>query len=208
MKSRQQRKSKSKQILPVIPALLLITGFILGCSENDNATQIMDLQEIEGLLQEARDLEATGNYDAALAHFRTAILQALAQDMPVPDSWTKPFSEIWSRKLAKGNLPPGQLDASSLDNNGFPEIIHLVPPTYPRLAMWREIEGLVVVMHNIQEDGTTSNCRILDETPVGVFADATCESVNKMIYEPYIRDGNAMQIVGAINIIQYSIEEE
>lgn len=59
-----------------------------------------------------------------------------------------------------------------------------VPPHYPSEAARDRIEGHVVMLFDLNEDGTTGNIRVIDSFPEGVFDKAGIKALERWVYYP------------------------
>lgn len=72
-------------------------------------------------------------------------------------------------------LPPRPLDVS--------------PPQYPSRALAKRLKGTVTVAFTIRADGTTSNIRIKESQPPGVFNYAARKAVRHWLFRPATANG-------------------
>ncbi len=70
----------------------------------------------------------------------------------------------------------------------------LVTPTYPRKAIDRGIEGLVIVQFNISESGNVEQPRIIHSQPNKIFDRAVMKALKKSQYRPMEIEGRATKI--------------
>jgi len=85
----------------------------------------------------------------------------------------------------------GNLSAIQLPLIKTPEISmsgyvgqHLVAPIYPHNALSHDIEGKVVALFDIDENGRVQNIRITHAYPKRIFNNAVIAALQKSIYEP------------------------
>ena len=69
-----------------------------------------------------------------------------------------------------------------------------VPPTYPRTALARGIEGHVDVLFTVTETGNVVNPSVLSASPPGVFEDVTLAAVSRWRFQPEVRNGRPVAI--------------
>ena len=93
------------------------------------------------------------------------------------------------KKLTK--IDGGNLSAIQLPLIKTPEISmsgyvgqHLVAPIYPHNALSHDIEGKVVALFDIDENGRVQNIRITHAYPKRIFNNAVIAALQKSIYEP------------------------
>lgn len=65
-----------------------------------------------------------------------------------------------------------------------PKLIKVVPPEYPRAAMRRNIEGLVVLGLNIDESGNVINAEVIEAEKPGIFEKSAIAAAKKWKYAP------------------------
>lgn len=70
-----------------------------------------------------------------------------------------------------------------------PRPLHVPPPQYPSRALAKRIKGTVTVAFTIQADGTTSDIRIKDSRPPGVFNYAARKAVRHWRFHPATANG-------------------
>lgn len=69
-----------------------------------------------------------------------------------------------------------------------------VPPTYPRTALARGIEGYVEVLFTVTETGNVANPSVISASPRGVFEDVTIAAVSRWRFQPEVRNGRPVAI--------------
>jgi len=69
-----------------------------------------------------------------------------------------------------------------------------VPPTYPRTALSRGLEGYVDVLFTVTETGNVANPSVLSASPPGVFEDVTLAAVSRWRFQPEVRNGRPVAI--------------
>ena len=77
-------------------------------------------------------------------------------------------------------------------------LIHDVPPQYPTEAGRARIEGTVVLMAVIGEDGTVKDVHV--ESGLPVLAQAAVDAVKQWRYKPYLIDGKPVEVDSRITI--------
>jgi len=80
------------------------------------------------------------------------------------------------------------------------------PPTYPREARKKGIEGYVVVEFTISESGSTKDVKIVSASPRGIFDRAAIEAVKKFRYRPKKIDGQTIEVAGVRNKITFNLK--
>jgi len=86
--------------------------------------------------------------------------------------------------------------------------IFQVPPTYPRRAAERGIEGCVVLKYVVTEVGSVRDPVVVQSIPQGVFDRAAIRAALRYKYKPLIRDGNAVEVEGVTQRITFVLEGE
>jgi protein TonB len=77
-------------------------------------------------------------------------------------------------------------------------LIHDVAPTYPAEAGRARIEGTVVLMAVIGEDGTVKDVRV--ESGLPILAQAAIDAVKRWRYKPYTLNGEPVEVDSRITI--------
>jgi protein TonB len=77
-------------------------------------------------------------------------------------------------------------------------LIHDVPPQYPPEAGRARIEGTVVLMAVIGQDGTVKDVRV--ESGLPTLAQAAIDAVKQWRYKPYMIDGEPVEVDSRITI--------
>ena len=90
---------------------------------------------------------------------------------------------------AKASLPGLAAPVSRGVSGG--QLIHSVPPVYPAQARLLRSEGKVVLSAMIMEDGTVSDAKVVEGSPV--FAQSAIDAVKTWRYKPYELDGKPVK---------------
>lgn len=77
-------------------------------------------------------------------------------------------------------------------------LIHDVPPQYPPEAGRARLEGPVVLMAVIGQDGTVKDVRV--ESGLPILAQAAIDAVKQWRYKPYLIDGEPVEVDSRITI--------
>jgi periplasmic protein TonB len=77
-------------------------------------------------------------------------------------------------------------------------LIHDVPPQYPPEAGRARLEGAVVLMAVIGQDGSVKDVRV--ESGLPVLAQAAIDAVRQWRYKPYLIDGEPVEVDSRITI--------
>ncbi len=110
----------------------------------------------------------------------------LGQDAYISSIESAPLTEIDLSELKTLSLP--RVDIKGM----LPQI--LVTPTYPRNAVDRGIEGLVIVQFDISESGHVEEPKIVHSQPRKVFDRAVMKALKKSKYRPMEVEGRATKI--------------
>ena len=77
-------------------------------------------------------------------------------------------------------------------------LIHDVPPQYPPEAGRARLEGAVVLMAVIGQDGSVKDVRV--ESGLPILAQAAIDAVKQWRYKPYLIDGEPVEVDSRITI--------
>ncbi|MCZ6829578.1 MAG: energy transducer TonB [Gammaproteobacteria bacterium] len=83
------------------------------------------------------------------------------------------------------------LDRQQISHSGGVGIVVIfrVAPDYPLRAVTRGIEGFVDLVFDITPAGQTTNIRVIDAQPQGIFEEAAIRALKKWKYKPPMEDG-------------------
>jgi len=137
-------------------------------------------------------------------------------------SQAKPTTASNTTTIVVPALRPVPTDISS---NKSENCLFYARPIYPRKAMVRGIEGWVVLQYTVEKSGKLKEAKILDSSPEGFFEQEALKMVNrynqseqpwtfdnsdlvleKSIPTPRQEHGEAVEIPGCINILQFKLE--
>ncbi len=116
-------------------------------------------------------------------------LNPLLLDAPKPTPIKTPQLNLAVNLNQENGL--GSLFAGGNDGNVIPLV--KIPPTYPRQARARGIEGWVKVGIKISATGSVLDVEILEAEPQRIFDRATVRSVFRWKFKPEIVDGRAIE---------------
>jgi protein TonB len=74
-----------------------------------------------------------------------------------------------------------------------PEILKLVPPVYPALALKARVTGIVILEATLTDQGVVDNIKVVSGHPLLVQAAIDC--VKQWVYEPTYLNGQAVSVV-------------
>jgi protein TonB len=80
-----------------------------------------------------------------------------------------------------------------------PQIIKLVPPVYPSLAIKARVDGTVVLEATLTEQGTVENIRVVSGHPLLVEAAIHC--VKQWVYEPTYLNGQPVAVILTAKVV-------
>ena len=86
-----------------------------------------------------------------------------------------------------------------------PIAAHLVTPTYPRMAVRRNIEGDVVVTFDVNEEGGVENIRFLSSNPKGVFNKTVEQALSQSRFVPMQMGGQTIRVNGLKEEYQFKL---
>ena len=81
-------------------------------------------------------------------------------------------------------------------------------PKYPKLALWRGIEGWVLLEFTISPNGKAMNPVVIDSDPAGIFDRSAINAVQKWKYRPKTEEGRAVPRPGVRQMITFQISKE
>lgn len=98
-----------------------------------------------------------------------------------------------------GGVPDGGLGGSGSVPTAVRMVSDLVvlvrvPPTNPRAALSRGLEGYVDVLFTVTETGNVANPSVLSASPPDVFEDVTLAAVSRWRFQPEVRNGRPVAI--------------
>jgi len=82
-----------------------------------------------------------------------------------------------------------------------------VQPIYPRRALTRGIEGYVIVEFTVTAQGSTTDVRVVESKPPGIFDRAAVRAAARFKYKPRVVDGQPLEVPGVQNKITFIIED-
>ena len=82
-----------------------------------------------------------------------------------------------------------------------------VAPIYPRLAQMTGIEGYVIVSYCVDREGKTTNIRVVDSVPLGVFDAASIAAAQYFRYTPELENGLPVERHGVLNKFTYELQQ-
>lgn len=110
----------------------------------------------------------------------------------------RPDLSVPQVKASRNKIVPLQLlDMTSLPGPGIQssgvdiELVPLVrvPPSYPRRAARRQVEGFVKVEFTIAKDGSVQNPSVIDSAPSRIFDRAALQAIVQWKFKPRTRAG-------------------
>lgn len=91
--------------------------------------------------------------------------------------------------------PPSESTEPAADGSADDEVTPLVriPPSYPRSAQRRGIEGVVTVAFTITKDGTVKDPEVVDAEPANIFNKEALRAIRKWKFKPRVVDGQPQE---------------
>jgi TonB family protein len=81
-------------------------------------------------------------------------------------------------------------------------------PVYPKEASAAGLEGKVVVRYGVSVDGRVVNARVNNSEPVDVFDSAALAAVRSWLYNPVIRDGEAVAVENVLSTVIFKLDDK
>lgn len=81
-----------------------------------------------------------------------------------------------------------------------PAVVKVVPPSYPRAAERRSIEGTVTVSIDVNADGSVAAVNIVSADPAGIFETAATKAVERWRFE------KDMPAQGVLKTIRFQVQ--
>ena len=80
-------------------------------------------------------------------------------------------------------------------------------PMYPRRAQYGGIEGYVIVDYCVDREGRTTNIRVVDSVPEGLFDEVSIAATKNFRYKPEIVNGVPVERHGVQNKFTFDLEK-
>ena len=80
-----------------------------------------------------------------------------------------------------------------------------IPPQYPRDALYKGIEGWVLVEFTIGTEGQVKNPHIVQSDPPGVFDAAALNAVKRFRFKPRVIGNTTVEVTGVQNRIRFRL---
>ena len=100
------------------------------------------------------------------------------------------------------------VDLGGYSSDGEYEPIYTVAPTYPRVAIQRELEGWVHVEFEVTETGSVENVVVVDAEPKGVFDSAARKAAEKFRFRPRVVNEQPIRVKGVRYKITFELEDQ
>ena len=78
---------------------------------------------------------------------------------------------------------------------------------YPAESREAKVEGSVLVIYDVNEEGLVGNIRVVSSSPVGVFDQAAIEFVRTWRFQPQKRSGVAEAVENVESRISFTLED-
>lgn len=130
-----------------------------------------------------------------------------APEIPKVDT-SKPNAEAINMNFAGSFRPTvqGGIGVGAPTDGDYLPIVR-VQPVYPRRAAERGIEGWVVVELTVTAAGTTTDIRVVDAEPKGIFDQAAIKAAEKFKYKPRMVDGVGVPVSGVLYKFTFELEK-
>ena len=125
-------------------------------------------------------------------------------EMDIPET---PRPEMNADSVSTPDFGGPQFGAFSASTDADVLPIVKVPPSYPRRATQRGIEGWVLVEFTITETGAVINPVVIDSDPPGIFNRSALRTIVKWKYKPRIVGGKAVERTGMQHLVTYELED-
>ena len=141
--------------------------------------------------------------ETALADMNEALAIAKLTNSKANPSWLK-FRDYLQKVVAGEDVEaPYHTGAVSGDYVAVAKFA----PIYPAAARAQKIEGFVVVEFSVASDGSTTDGRVVESTPAGIFDSAALAAVEKFRYKPRTVDGSPVTVPGIRNTIKFELPD-
>jgi periplasmic protein TonB len=74
-----------------------------------------------------------------------------------------------------------------------------VTPSYPKDARSQRIQGVVVSLLSVDEEGRVSSAKVISGDPL--LAGVTIQAVRRLSFRPYVQNGEAVPIEGQVSYL-------
>lgn len=130
-----------------------------------------------------------------------------APDIPEVDTSKPQDAMDMSFTLGRGQLDIGTGMQVGAPTDGDYLPIVRVQPQYPRRAAERGIEGYVIVELTVTEAGTTTDIRVIEGQPEGIFDRAAIRAAEKFKYKPKVVNGKPVPVSGVLYQFTFELEK-
>jgi TonB family protein len=179
--------------------------------------------EADRLITELRNMGAPASTVASLQQDLMVIRQQMAQPKSEQPPAAAPDASVAAKPVtvspqaatagqstapaspSEQSIPVKTAPASELAS--IPEVTEVsltrrnqVSPVYPRDAEERAIQGWVNLHYTVTADGKVEHIAITGASPSGVFNAAAKDALQKLRYEPYLRDGKPIAVTTAMRL--------
>ncbi len=88
-----------------------------------------------------------------------------------------------------------------------PEVLAAGGIEYPAAARDQKIEGYVKVAYDVNADGTTSNARVVESVPPGVFDASALAAVRTWRFKPAVDHGKVVTTKDRVSRVKFRLGE-
>ena len=106
------------------------------------------------------------------------------------------------------DIPVPNIDPAMTPGGAYPLPVVRVSPIYPTRAVSRGVEGQVLLVFDIDAEGSVMNVRVLEADPPGYFERNAMRAVEQWKYRPQMRDGQPAATRGVQVVLTFSLAEE
>ena len=130
-----------------------------------------------------------------------------APDVPEIDT-SKPNQGMdMSFAMGKTGVDVGGMAGFGAPSDGDYLPIVRVQPQYPRRAAERGIEGYVIVELTVTAAGTTTDIRVIEADPKGIFDRSAIRAAERFKYKPKMVNGKGIAVTGVLYQFTFELED-
>lgn len=197
------------QMLPFtvsVPAALVVTGLLVLLMQSLIAT------DMPLVIDEKHAIAELIRVDPEPPRIEKSDPPEKIEDTAPPPDWAAPQSEIHpegSELAWRGEALDPVLEESTEIGYGSGAIVAYLKtqPVYPSRALSRGIEGYVDLAFDITPAGSTTNIRVLEAQPSGVFERAAINALQKWKYKVPVVDDEPQGQVDMMTRMSFEIDE-
>jgi len=130
-----------------------------------------------------------------------------APDIPEVDTSKPNQGTDMSFAMGKVGVNVGGMGGFGAPSDGDYLPIVRVQPQYPRRAAERGIEGYAIVELTVTAAGTTTDIRVVEAQPEGIFDRAAIRAAEKFKYKPKMVNGKSVPVAGVLYQFTFELED-